>query len=80
MAYCNACVLFPSLCVGAASADFQDLAASTGFPEGLCKTPSGEDSLEVSFLFFWTILENWKISFTSANVTTVNLLKAVVIL
>lgn len=45
------CVVFPSLCVGAASEGVRDTAASAGFSDNLCKTLTGEDGYEISFFF-----------------------------
>lgn len=43
------CVVFPTLCVGAASEDFRDSAASAGFSESLTNTLSDEEGYEISF-------------------------------
>ena len=45
------CVVFPSLCVGAASKDVRDTAASVGFGDTLSSTITGEDGYEISFFF-----------------------------
>lgn len=45
------CVVFPSLCVGAASEDVRDTAASAGFADSLSCALSGEDGYEISFFF-----------------------------
>ena len=45
------CVVFPSLCVGAASKDVRDTAASAGFGDTLSSTIIGEDGYEISFFF-----------------------------
>lgn len=45
------CVVFPSLCLPAATEDFQDTAASSGFSEDLTGTLSGENGYEIRFFF-----------------------------
>lgn len=45
------CVVFPSLCVGAASKDVRDTAASAGFGDALSNAITGEDGYEISFFF-----------------------------
>lgn len=45
------CVVFPSLCISAASEDFRATAVSSGFSESLSKTLSGEEHYEISFFF-----------------------------
>jgi len=45
------CVVFPSLCVGAASKDVRDMAASAGFADSLSSALTGEDGYEISFFF-----------------------------
>lgn len=55
------CVVFPSLCLPAATEDFQDTAVGAGFSEGLADTLSQERSYEVRFflLDWWGRLENF---------------------
>ncbi len=43
------CVVFPSLCVPAASQEVEDVAASAGFSEGLGKSLTGEEGYEIRF-------------------------------
>lgn len=43
------CVVFPSLCIPAASDTFQDTAAGAGFPETLTSTLQEEDGYELRF-------------------------------
>jgi stage II sporulation protein R len=43
------CVVFPDLCYGATTDNFQDIAASSGFSETLTKTLAGEEKYEVRF-------------------------------
>ena len=43
------CVVFPGLCIPAASEGFEDVAAGAGFPEALHQSLSGEESYELRF-------------------------------
>lgn len=43
------CVVFPKLCIGAASKDFRDTAVGAGFSGSLADTLSGEADYEISF-------------------------------
>ena len=43
------CVVFPTLCLGATSAEMKDTAVSAGFDEDLADTLSGEDGYELRF-------------------------------
>lgn len=54
------CVVFPSLCLPATTADFQDTAVSAGFSKDLAGTLSGERKYEFRFFFLDCIgkLEN----------------------
>jgi len=45
------CVVFPKLCVGAATEDFRDAAVSAGFSDRLTRTISNDASYEISFFF-----------------------------
>lgn len=45
------CVVFPSLCLSAATEDFQDTAVSSGFSEDLTSTLSGQRGYEIRFFF-----------------------------
>ena len=44
------CVVFPGLCVPAASEGVEDVAVSAGFSEELGKTLTGEEPYEIRFL------------------------------
>ena len=43
------CVVFPTLCVPAASEDFEDVAAGAGFPDGLTAALEGKKGYEIRF-------------------------------
>jgi len=43
------CVVFPALCVGAVTEEFQQTAATAGFSDTLTDTLAGEDGYEISF-------------------------------
>lgn len=43
------CVVFPSLCIPAASEEFEDTAVSAGLSESLAATLSGQDEYEIRF-------------------------------
>lgn len=43
------CVVFPSLCVPAAGEDFQDVAASAGFPDSLTGALEGKEGYKLRF-------------------------------
>ena len=43
------CVVFPTLCMGATSEEFQDTAAGAGFPESLSGALTGEEEYEIRF-------------------------------
>lgn len=43
------CVVFPSLCYGATSADVEDMAVSAGFSDPLANTLTREDGYEIRF-------------------------------
>ena len=43
------CVVFPGLCVPAASEGFEEVAAGAGFPEGLNSALTGEEGYELRF-------------------------------
>ena len=43
------CVVFPSLCLPATAAEFEDVAAGSGFSEELTKTLEGEEGYELRF-------------------------------
>ena len=45
------CVVFPSLCLPATTAEFQDAAVSSGFHEDLTATLMEEDGYEIRFFF-----------------------------
>ena len=45
------CVVFPTLCVSAASDGFAETAAEAGFSDSLTGTLSGEEGYEVRFFF-----------------------------
>lgn len=55
------CVVFPKLCVGAATKDFRDAAVSAGFSDRLTKTLSNDEEYEISFFLLDCIgkLENF---------------------
>jgi len=57
------CVVFPSLCVGASSAEFEDAAVSAGFTEGLTETLEGEPGYRIRF-FFMDLLGKLEIMFS----------------
>lgn len=43
------CVVFPELCIPVSTADFREVAAGAGFPEGLNGALSGENGYELRF-------------------------------
>jgi stage II sporulation protein R len=43
------CVVFPTLCVPAATEDFEDVAAGAGFPDGLTAALEGKNGYEIRF-------------------------------
>lgn len=43
------CVVFPSLCLPATAAEFEEVAAGSGFSEELARTLEGEDGCELRF-------------------------------
>ena len=43
------CVVFPDLCIGAATGKFADAAVGAGFPEGLGRTLSGDGGYGIRF-------------------------------
>lgn len=45
------CVSFPTLCIPATAAEFQDAAVGAGFSDSLTRTLSGEESYEIRFFF-----------------------------
>ena len=45
------CVVFPSFCLGATSAEFSEVAAASGFDETMTKTLAGESAYEIRFFF-----------------------------
>jgi len=45
------CVVFPKLCVGAATEAFRDAAVSAGFSDRLTRTISNDAAYEISFFF-----------------------------
>lgn len=53
------CVVFPSLCVPATSADFSDAAVSAGFPEDLADTLAGDYEVRFFLLDCLGRLENF---------------------
>lgn len=55
------CVVFPSLCIPAASEDFQEAAAGAGFPDTLTNTLEGKDGYEIRFFLLDALgeLENF---------------------
>lgn len=53
------CVVFPSLCVPATSADFTDAAVAAGFPEDLANTLAGDYEVRFFLLDYLGRLENF---------------------
>ena len=55
------CVVFPTLCIPAASEDYRDTAASAGFPQSLSDTLAGEENYQIDFFFLECIgkIENF---------------------
>lgn len=43
------CVVFPGLCIPAASSGMEDVAAGAGFPQGLSSSLTGEEGYELRF-------------------------------
>ena len=51
------CVVFPSLCIGTSSEEFEDTAAGAGFPESLRSALTGESECEIRFFLLDTLGE-----------------------
>ena len=55
------CVVFPELCIPATAAEFEDVAAASGFPDSLTGALAGEDQYQIRFFFLECLgkLENF---------------------